>query len=55
MIASVFTVYVVTAVLLFEEPSLVEEFGDSYREYMKTTPMLLPHFLPWKLYKQKNK
>ena len=40
--AGILSVYVVVAVPLFEEPSLVALFGDQYREYIKTTPMLLP-------------
>ena len=40
--AGSFTLYVLVAVPLFEEPHLVELFGERYREYMKTTPMLLP-------------
>ena len=40
--AGSFTLYVLVAVPLFEEPHLVVLFGERYREYMKTTPMLLP-------------
>ena len=42
MVAITFTLYVVVAVPLFEEPHLVELFGEKYTEYMKKTPMLIP-------------
>ena len=43
--ASAMTVYVVIG-LYFEERSLVREFGDVYREYQRTTPMLFPGIGP---------
>lgn len=43
--ASAMTIYIVIG-LYFEERSLVAEFGDVYRQYQKTTPMLLPRVLP---------
>ena len=41
-VAVVLTLYVLVAVPLFEEPDLLEMFGDKYRHYMKTTPMIFP-------------
>ena len=35
-------VYLLLAVPYFEEPGLVQEFGNSYRGYMKKTPMFFP-------------
>jgi protein-S-isoprenylcysteine O-methyltransferase Ste14 len=31
----------------FEERKLLREFGDSYAEYKKKTPMLIPGFVFW--------
>ena len=42
MVSVVLTLYVLVAVPLFEEPDLLELFGEKYRHYMKTTPMLFP-------------
>ncbi len=39
--ASAMTAYILVG-LYFEERSLVREFGDVYRDYQRTTPMLLP-------------
>jgi protein-S-isoprenylcysteine O-methyltransferase Ste14 len=39
------TVWVVIGTLL-EERDLVEEFGDTYREYQKMVPMLMPFKRP---------
>lgn len=36
------TIYVLIG-LYYEEKSLIKLFGDEYKEYMKTTPMLIPH------------
>lgn len=44
LLASMFTVYVVYAVAMFEEPDLVTEFGPDYVEYMETTPRFIPWF-----------
>ena len=41
-VAVVLTLYVLVAVPLFEEPDLLEMFGDKYKHYMKTTPMIFP-------------
>ena len=32
---------------LFEEPQLAARFGDSYREYCRHVPRLLPRLSPW--------
>jgi protein-S-isoprenylcysteine O-methyltransferase Ste14 len=36
------TAYMALGAWLFEEPKLVEAFGDQYRAYQQTTPMLIP-------------
>ena len=36
------TVYIVAAVVLLEEPKLVEEYGDQYIKYMKRVPRFVP-------------
>ena len=36
------TAYIVCAVVMFEEPDLIKEFGQDYVEYMKTTPRFVP-------------
>ena len=46
MVGGVLTGYLLVVVPLLEERDLVEMFGDKYRHYMTTTPMLLP-FKPW--------
>jgi len=33
---------------LLEEPMLAERFGDSYRNYCRHVPRLLPRWRPWK-------
>ena len=38
------TVYIVFAVVYFEEPDLVKEMGSEYEEYMKRTPRFIPNF-----------
>jgi protein-S-isoprenylcysteine O-methyltransferase Ste14 len=42
MVGGVLTVYLLVVVPLLEERDLVDLFGDKYRHYMTTTPMLLP-------------
>jgi protein-S-isoprenylcysteine O-methyltransferase Ste14 len=32
---------------LFEEPQLAERFGDSYREYCRHVPRVIPRVTPW--------
>ena len=32
---------------LLEEPLLAERFGESYREYCRHVPRLLPRLRPW--------
>ncbi len=46
LLATMFTLYVVYAVAVFEEPDLVKEFGSDYEKYMKTTPRFVPK-IPW--------
>lgn len=41
VLAVVMTTYIAIAVHHFEEPQLVEEFGESYRKYMKKVPYQL--------------
>ena len=43
--ASAMSVYVLIG-LYFEERALLREFGDTYRDYQRRTPMLLPGFPP---------
>jgi protein-S-isoprenylcysteine O-methyltransferase Ste14 len=33
---------------LMEEPLLGQRFGDSYQEYCRHVPRLLPRWRPWK-------
>lgn len=33
---------------LFEEPRLIERFGEDYMEYKKNVPRWIPRFKPWK-------
>ncbi|HUO93352.1 MAG TPA: isoprenylcysteine carboxylmethyltransferase family protein [Rhizomicrobium sp.] len=35
-------------VFFYEEPALVRQFGDEYREYRKNVPRFIPRFTPWK-------
>lgn len=35
-------IYIVVAVVTYEEPALVEEFGEDYKKYMKEVPGLVP-------------
>ena len=37
-----FTIYVLIAVPLYEEPDLIKQIGHEYTEYMKTTPAYIP-------------
>jgi protein-S-isoprenylcysteine O-methyltransferase Ste14 len=43
------TFFAVNAVYipLLEEPDLEDRFGDSYREYRRHVPRLLPRLRPW--------
>ncbi|MEM7234956.1 MAG: methanethiol S-methyltransferase, partial [Planctomycetota bacterium] len=43
--AATLTAYILGATIL-EERDLVRHFGDTYRRYQKTTPMLLPRLRP---------
>jgi protein-S-isoprenylcysteine O-methyltransferase Ste14 len=38
------TGYIIVALRFFEEPDLIREFGDTYRDYRKRVGMLLPKF-----------
>ncbi len=54
LFAAVTTVYVILA-LQFEERDLIGIFGDSYREYSRKVPMLVPFLRPGsKTHKEKN-
>ena len=35
-------IYIVVAVITWEEPDLIEVFGDDYRKYMQRVPRFLP-------------
>lgn len=37
------TVYIVAAVILFEEVDLIREFGEDYETYMKEVPRFVPN------------
>ncbi|HSE65903.1 MAG TPA: isoprenylcysteine carboxylmethyltransferase family protein [Gemmatimonadales bacterium] len=47
MWALIFLVINAIYIPLVEEPMLVERFGDSYREYCRHVPRLLPRWTPW--------
>ena len=40
--SGVMAVYIVSAVTVYEEPALIEEFGDEYKQYMKEVPGFIP-------------
>ena len=44
-----FTFFAINAVYipLLEEPDLEDRFGESYREYRRHVPRLLPRLMPW--------
>ena len=42
LLSVMFTVYILIAVPLYEEPDLITLFGAEYVEYMKTTPAYVP-------------
>lgn len=44
ILCSAITGYVVVALVFFEEPDLIREFGDTYRGYRKRVGMLFPKF-----------
>lgn len=37
-----YTMYIMIAVPLYEEPDLVKQIGPEYAEYMRTTPGYIP-------------
>lgn len=37
------TIYIVIAVIFFEEPDLVRELGEDYKTYMKEVPRFVPN------------
>ena len=43
LLSSVFTGYIVFAVVLYEEPDLVNSLGPEYTKYMKKTPRFFPN------------
>ncbi len=47
LFAAMTTVYVLVA-LIFEERDLVTEFGESYKQYQRSTPKLLPTGCLWR-------
>ena len=42
VLSVMYTVYMLIAVPLYEEPDLLNQFGPEYAEYMKTTPCFIP-------------
>ena len=46
LFAGLMTLYVMIG-LWFEERSLVREFGDTYRDYQRQVPMLIPRLTPF--------
>ncbi len=42
LFAAVTTAYILIAVKFFEEPDLIGQFGEAYRDYIRKVPMLLP-------------
>ena len=43
LLSVMFTVYILIAVPLYEEPDLIKQMGSEYIEYMKTTPTYVPY------------
>ena len=43
LLSVMFTVYILIAVPLYEEPDLIKQMGSEYIEYMKTTPAYIPN------------
>jgi len=43
LLSSIFTSYIVFAVIVYEEPMLVEKMGPEYVQYMKRTPRFFPN------------
>jgi len=43
LLSSAFTGYIVFAVIIYEEPLLVEKLGPEYVQYMKRTPRFIPN------------
>jgi protein-S-isoprenylcysteine O-methyltransferase Ste14 len=37
-----FTIYLLVGAYYFEEPKLIEQFGQAYEEYRRKTPMIIP-------------
>ena len=46
--ALIFTALNAVYIPLVEEPGLAERFGDSYREYCRHVPRLIPRLTPWR-------
>ncbi len=42
LLSVMFTIYILIAVPLYEEPDLIKQMGPEYIEYMKTTPAYIP-------------
>jgi protein-S-isoprenylcysteine O-methyltransferase Ste14 len=40
--SGILTAYIVIGITFFEEPALVEEFGEDYKQYMKEVPRFIP-------------
>jgi protein-S-isoprenylcysteine O-methyltransferase Ste14 len=47
MVASAIVLFVVSFVLLYEEPTLRKTFGAEYEDYCSNVRRWVPHLRPW--------
>jgi protein-S-isoprenylcysteine O-methyltransferase Ste14 len=47
MVASAIVLFVVSFVLLYEEPTLRKTFGAEYEDYCRNVRRWVPHLRPW--------
>jgi len=52
--AFLLTAYIYLAVIYLEEPRLLKELGDEYKEYQKNVPALVPRLTAWKKQQKKD-
>ena len=52
--ASLLTTYIYLAVIYLEEPRLIKELGDEYKEYQNHVPALVPRLTAWKKQQKKE-